>query len=115
MSTLQVALAIAGGVVLAGVVAHSAWSSRKNNPRQADPVPGRDAEAGSQLAPPQDPQLDSSGLAGHDRMGHRTDPADLDAVVPDGPGLEMALLGMSFLTRTEMRREGENLTLTKRY
>ncbi len=82
MSTLQVALAIAGGVVLAGVVAHSAWSSRKNKPRQADPVPGRDAEAGSQLAPPQDPQLDSSGLAGHDRMGHRTDPADLDAVVP---------------------------------
>jgi aspartyl protease family protein len=40
---------------------------------------------------------------------------DVDAVVPDGPGLEVALLGMSFLTRTEMRREGENLTLTKRY
>ncbi len=38
MSTLQVALAIAGGVVLAGLVAHSAWSSRKNTPRQADPV-----------------------------------------------------------------------------
>jgi aspartyl protease family protein len=40
---------------------------------------------------------------------------DVDAVVPDGQGLEVALLGMSFLTRTEMRREGENLTLTKRY
>ena len=39
MSTLQVALAIAGGVVLAGLVAHSAWSSRKNTPRQAEPVP----------------------------------------------------------------------------
>ncbi len=39
MSTLQVALAIAGGVVLAGLVAHGAWSSRKNTPRQADPVP----------------------------------------------------------------------------
>lgn len=26
-----------------------------------------------------------------------------------------ALLGMSFLNRTEMRREGQNLTLTKRY
>ncbi len=38
MSTLQVALAIAGGVVLAGLVAHSAWSSRKNTPRQAEPV-----------------------------------------------------------------------------
>jgi len=38
MSTLQVALAIAGGVVLAGVVAHSAWTSRKSRPRQAEPV-----------------------------------------------------------------------------
>jgi aspartyl protease family protein len=39
----------------------------------------------------------------------------VDAVVPDTPGLEIALLGMSFLGRTEMRREGANLTLTKRY
>jgi hypothetical protein len=39
MSTLQVALAIAGGVVLAGLVAHGAWSSRKNTPRQAEPMP----------------------------------------------------------------------------
>ena len=38
MSTLQVALAIAGGVVLAGVVAHSAWTSRKSKPRQAEPA-----------------------------------------------------------------------------
>ena len=41
MSTLQVALAIAGGVVLAGVVAHSAWTSRKSKPRQADPTADR--------------------------------------------------------------------------
>ena len=27
----------------------------------------------------------------------------------------MALLGMSFLNRMEMRREGADLTLTKRY
>jgi aspartyl protease family protein len=40
---------------------------------------------------------------------------DVDAVVPDGPGLDIALLGMSFLNRMEMRREGANLTLTKRY
>lgn len=39
----------------------------------------------------------------------------VDAVVHDSPGLEIALLGMSFLNRTQMRREGENLTLTKRY
>lgn len=35
MSSLQIGLAIAGGVVLAGVVAHGAWTSRKNQPRQA--------------------------------------------------------------------------------
>jgi hypothetical protein len=39
MSNLQIGLAIAGGVVLAGVVAHSAWSSRRNAPRQAMPEP----------------------------------------------------------------------------
>ncbi len=39
MSTLQIGLAIAGGVVLAGVVAHSTWTSRKNKPRQAAPQP----------------------------------------------------------------------------
>lgn len=30
-------------------------------------------------------------------------------------GLEIALLGMSFLNRTEMRREGQNMVLTKRF
>jgi aspartyl protease family protein len=39
----------------------------------------------------------------------------VDALVHESPGLEVALLGMSFLNRTEMRREGENLTLVKRY
>ena len=38
MSSLQIGLAIAGGLVLAGVVAHSTWTSRKNKPRQPDPV-----------------------------------------------------------------------------
>ena len=36
-SNLQLGLAIAGGLVLAGVVAHGAWVSRKNMPRQAHP------------------------------------------------------------------------------
>ena len=39
MSTLQLGLAIVGGVVLAGVVAHSTWTSRRNKPRQAEPLP----------------------------------------------------------------------------
>ena len=37
MSSLQIGLAVAGGLVLAAVVAHSAWTSRKNAPRQAQP------------------------------------------------------------------------------
>lgn len=34
MSSLQIGLAVAGGVVLAAVVAHGAWTSRKSQPRQ---------------------------------------------------------------------------------
>jgi hypothetical protein len=37
MSSLQISLAVAGGLVLAAVVAHSAWASRRNAPRQALP------------------------------------------------------------------------------
>lgn len=49
MSTLQISLAVAGGLVLAGIVAHSAWSSRRNTPRQADhatepPAPAAEAD-----------------------------------------------------------------------
>lgn len=35
MSNLQIGLAVAGGLVLVGIVAHSAWNSRKNAPKQA--------------------------------------------------------------------------------
>ncbi|MEO6919120.1 MAG: TIGR02281 family clan AA aspartic protease [Collimonas sp.] len=38
----------------------------------------------------------------------------VDALVQEG-GLPFALLGMSFLNRTEMRREGEMMVLTKRF
>ena len=36
MSTLTIGLAIAGGLVLAAVVAHGAWNARRNAPRTAD-------------------------------------------------------------------------------
>jgi aspartyl protease family protein len=39
----------------------------------------------------------------------------VDAVVMEGDGLPVALLGMSFLNRMDIRREGEIMTLTKRY
>jgi aspartyl protease family protein len=40
---------------------------------------------------------------------------NVEGLVHDAAGLDTALLGMSFLGRTEIRREGQNLTLVKRY
>lgn len=40
---------------------------------------------------------------------------DVEGVVAEAQGLDVALLGMSFLNRTEMRRDGAYMTLTKRY
>jgi aspartyl protease family protein len=40
---------------------------------------------------------------------------NVEAVVAESSGLDVALLGMSFLNRTEMRRDGAYMTLTKRY
>ncbi|MGZ5031660.1 MAG: retropepsin-like aspartic protease family protein [Usitatibacter sp.] len=40
---------------------------------------------------------------------------NVEGVVHEGTGMDFALLGMSFLNRTEMRREGQTLTLIKRY
>jgi len=49
MSSLTVALAILGGLVLAAVIAYNAWTSRRNTPRQpSQPV---DAEGGAPTAP----------------------------------------------------------------
>ncbi|MDQ6922696.1 MAG: TIGR02281 family clan AA aspartic protease [Pseudomonadota bacterium] len=39
---------------------------------------------------------------------------NVDAVITEGNSLPIALLGMSFLNRTDMKREGTILTLTKR-
>jgi aspartyl protease family protein len=40
---------------------------------------------------------------------------NVEGNVHEGASMGFSLLGMSFLARTEMRREGPNLTLTKRY
>ena len=40
---------------------------------------------------------------------------NVEAVVAEASGLDVALLGMSFINRTEMRRDGAYMTLTKRY
>jgi len=40
---------------------------------------------------------------------------NVDAVITEGNSLPIALLGMSFLNRMDMKREGAIMTLTKRY
>ena len=64
MSNLQIGLAIAGGVVLAAVVAHGAWSSRKNAPRQAEPEPGGETPTDAWREPTLgDPEHDVPSIA----------------------------------------------------
>ena len=68
MSNLQIGLAIAGGLVLAGVVAHSAWSARKNQPKLATPVAPADEQVAQTLsdvpAERQEPSFDMDSAHG---------------------------------------------------
>ncbi|HMS07393.1 MAG TPA: cell division protein ZipA C-terminal FtsZ-binding domain-containing protein [Burkholderiaceae bacterium] len=81
-NTLQLGLAVAGGLVLAAVVAHSAWQSRKNQPRQPEPAPGGTsaaAPAGTEsgrVEPTLDDPLGGGlvGLAPHEERKAGLDP-----------------------------------------
>jgi ZipA, C-terminal FtsZ-binding domain len=55
MSPLQVSLAAFGGLTLVAVVIYNQWTSRKNAPRQADPVPDTHAAL-------QEPGLDADPI-----------------------------------------------------
>ena len=66
MSTLQISLAVAGGLVLAGVVAHGAWSARRSLPKQAAP---ESAAAHDATTPGlREPIAGTQGAAGPDRI-----------------------------------------------
>ena len=59
MSTLQVGLAIFGGLVLAGVVAYNAWVTRRNLPRTAgDPAVTGNSVSPASVFPPAAPGAD---------------------------------------------------------
>ena len=68
MSNLQIGLAIAGGLILAAVVAHSAWSARKNRPMLATPETREDdplTQAPSDVSGErQEPSFDSDSELG---------------------------------------------------
>ena len=87
MSTLQISLAMAGGVVLAAIVAHSAWTSRRNAPKQAEPT----APPASEGAGPQEPG---------ERHEPAFDGADLAAV---GEGADPTLGGLPNLPLPEKK------------
>ena len=67
MSNLQIGLAIAGGLILAAVIAHSAWSAHKNQPKLATPETPIDEHSpqnvDGELTERQEPSFDGdSGL-----------------------------------------------------
>ena len=103
MSNLQIGLAITGGLVLAGVVAYNAWSTRKNAPRQAQ----LDAVEPTQDAPAREPEFDASvfdgGLATLPAVEKR--PA-LDALIDAVAdiGLESAVSGEAALAAMPQTR-----------
>jgi len=56
MSSLQVGLAVSGGLILGGLIAYNTWSARRNRPRQAQPdarpaPPDPEGGAGADGAP----------------------------------------------------------------
>ncbi len=98
MISLQIGLAMAGGLVLAGVVAHGAWTARKNLPKRAspeappavDPAPLSDSgpglESPQQAYERQEPHFqdssgDASGLESLRRLTTLERKPGLDALI----------------------------------
>ena len=71
MSSLQVGLAVAGGLILGGVIAYNTWNARRNEPRQAQP----DAAASAPDAERVEPAGDGVGMAEPARVEPSFDPA----------------------------------------
>jgi hypothetical protein len=121
MSTLMVALASLGGVVLAGVVAHGAWQARRAGPKRATPML-REEPSASVLPEPAEPALiDEAPRADEDgrtepfapRLSKRL-PLQLDALIDAyAPiGLEAPLPGETLLAHLPSQRHvGSKLVL----
>ncbi len=85
MNNLTMGLAIAGGLVLAGVVAHGAWNARRNAPRTAE----------LEATQPRDPFAPPTPAGGHTHTGEheRTEPG-MDSLSPGfAPSASAALAG----------------------
>ena len=63
ISDFTLGLAVAGGLVVAGVVAHGAWNARRNTPRQARPNDDQPSLDPIQPRELLEPQLDADALS----------------------------------------------------
>ncbi|RRD58428.1 cell division protein FtsZ [Comamonadaceae bacterium OH2545_COT-014] len=89
MSSLQIGLAIAGGLVLGGVIAYNSWNARRNEPRQAQPDSRPAPLAGARAAPAGEadriePGLDTAAFADTAPLAAEEAPPDT-AGAPLGP------------------------------
>ncbi|MFZ4480202.1 MAG: cell division protein ZipA C-terminal FtsZ-binding domain-containing protein [Rhodoferax sp.] len=63
MSDLQIGLAVAGGLVLAAMVGHGAWSAYRHRPRQAvAPAGGEQMDGQQQIGAGIEPELDATAF-----------------------------------------------------
>ena len=99
MSTLQISLGVAGGLVLAALVAHNAWTARKNLPKQASP-----RESAPEPSPTDGDAVPQEG----DAMSERQEPSfDVDSgltalgqltALEKKPGLDVLIDAMASVT-----------------
>ena len=82
MSTLQLSLAIIGGLVLAFIVAYNTWTSRRNAPKRALPQETERADRHAEPALRQEPGFDADGALdlSADAFDRGTDPLSGHAV-----------------------------------
>jgi hypothetical protein len=87
MSTLQVSLAILGGLVLAGVVAYNAWVTRRSAPRTARAF---DEDGPNEAVPPGEPagrsRFDQSLPEG---SGQAMEDFRIEPVLDEGPSIDV--------------------------
>ena len=120
MSTLTVALASLGGIVLAGVIAHGAWQARKAGPKRAEPLLREEPTATAPRGPGDESALEDAVAAAADdlavpmrRLSKRT-PLQLDALIDAFVPLaiEAPLPGESLLAHLPSKRHvGSKLVL----
>jgi hypothetical protein len=108
MSNLQIGLAVAGGLLLAAMVGHGAWSSRRNRPRQADtPDPAEVTHAELATGAGIEPELDTAAFElAHFPLATPENKPSLDALIDviapialDGPVSGDAALAVMPATR----------------